>query len=288
MSPLPGPAEVVFYAVTSDGQVGPMSSDQLLGQVAAGRYPEDVPVWWPDAPDWTPLTAQPEMVARLAALRAPQAAPPPPPPPPPAPEPEAPPAPQVDAVPRPESDEELDAIFAGMVRESWRFHHLVDDTARVDEVLLGALITATVDTGQVLIDLTSDGTNHFVRFEDPADRSRLTLAITHLTRTVTQAKTMGQRASVVIGYGEPIKSFGKVLNAIRQEAKSGYVGRAEPGVVTFDADSESQYLYAQVDLYLALDEYIDAALQPDYGKLSSHVAAATHALRKFLHGRISD
>lgn len=187
-----------------------------------------------------------------------------------------------------QSDDDLDRVFAGLVKESWRYHNLVENTGRMDEVLLGALITATLDRGNVLIDLTSDGTNHFLRFEDPEDRARITMAVTHLTRDVTTAKAVGQRASLVVGYGEPIKSFGKVLGAMRQEAKSGYLGRAEPGIVTFDADSESQYLYAQIDLYLAIDEYVDDAFTVDYDKLGAHVGATVHALHKFLRGRVED
>lgn len=295
MANLPAPTEVAFYAAGPAGQAGPMTSEQLLADVAAGRLPEDVLVWWPDAPEWAPLNQQPEMTARLAQLRMP-----------------APtmsngdpsPAPAATATPdagvaapaaapahvpqaAAASDDELDRVFAGLVKDSWKYHHLVDDTTRVDDVLLGALITSTLDTGHVLIDLTSDGTNHFVRFEDPADRSRLTMAITHLTRSVTQAKTIGQRASVVVGYGEPIKSFGKVFSAMRQEAKSGYLQRVEPGVVSFDADSASQYLYAQIDLYLDIDKFIGEDFVPDYAELTKHVAATVHALRKFLHGRIS-
>ncbi len=186
----------------------------------------------------------------------------------------------------PGPDDALDQVFAGLVKESWRYHKLVENTGRMDEVLVGALITATLDAGHVLIDLSSDGTNHFLRFEDPEDRSRLTMAITHLTRDVTTAKAVGQRASLVVGYGEPIKSFGKVLSAMRQEAKSGYLGRAEPGIVSFDADSESQYLYTQVDLYLAIDEYVDEDMNVDYAKLGAHVRATQHALRKFLRGRV--
>ncbi len=189
---------------------------------------------------------------------------------------------------QPSGDEELDAVFAGLVKESWHYHNLVENTGRMDEVLLGALITATLDRGHVLIDLTSDGTNHFLRFEDPDNRARVTMAMTHLTRDVTTAKAVGQRASLVVGYGEPIKSFGRVLNAIHQETKSGYLGRAEPGIVTFDADSESQYLYAQVDLYLAIDEYVDELFVIDYAKLGAHVGATVHALRKFLRGRVED
>jgi len=188
----------------------------------------------------------------------------------------------------PDADAELDGIFAGLVKESWRYHNLVENAGRMDDILVGALITATLDDGHVLIDLTSDGTNHFLRFEDPEDRSRVTMAVTHLTRDITTAMAVGQRASLVVGYGEPIKSFGRVLNAMRQEAKSGYLGRAEPGIVSFDADSESQYLYAQVDLYLAIGDYVDADFAVDYDKLGAHIGATVHALRKFLCGRVQD
>lgn len=186
------------------------------------------------------------------------------------------------------SDDEQDHVFAGLVKESWRYHNLVENSGRMDEVLLGALITATLDRGHVLIDLTSDGTNHFLRFEEPEQRSRVTMALTHLTRDVTTARAVGQRASLVVGYGEPIKSFGRVFGAMSQEAKSGYLGRAEPGIVTFDADTESQYLYTQVDLYLAINEYVDDDFEVDYDKLGAHVGATIHALRKFLRGRLED
>lgn len=264
MSNLPAPSEAVFYAEGPQGQAGPMSSEQLLAEVAAGRLPDNVQIWWPEAPGWTQLDAEPELAGRLSVMRSPKRTPP--------------------SV----SDDELDKVFGDLVRGSWKYHNLVADTSRVDDVLLGALITATLDTGRVLIDLTSDGTNHFLRFEDPTDRDRITMAVTHLSRDVTTAKAVGQRASLVVGYGEMIRSFGKVWSAMRQEAKSGYLGRAEPGIVTFDADTESQYLYAQIDLYLDIDEYIDDELQPDYDKLGKMVAATANALRKFLHGRIED
>lgn len=191
----------------------------------------------------------------------------------------------MSAVP-PSTDDEQDRLFAGLVKESWRYHKLVEDTGKMDEVLVGALITATLDRGHVLIDLMSDGTNHFLRFEDVGDRSRVTMALTHLTRDVTTAKAVGQRASLVVAYGEPIKSFAKVFGAMRQEVKSGYLGGGEPGIVTFDADSESQYLYAQVDLYLAIDDYVDANVNVDYAKLGADVGATIHALRKFLRGKV--
>ena len=179
-------------------------------------------------------------------------------------------------------------MFAGLVKDSWKFHQLVEDTAKVDEVLLGALITSTLDTGKALIDLTSDGSNHYVRFEDPNDHSRVTMAITHLTRTVPDVKALGQRASVVVGYGEPVKNFSRVWSALKEEAKSGYIGGADPGTVTVDADVTAGYLYMQIDLYWKLDDYIREDLSIDYATLTSHVDATIHALRKFLKGRIGD
>jgi len=186
------------------------------------------------------------------------------------------------------TDGDLDAVFAGLVHKSWHYHHLVENTLRVDDLLVGALITVTLDAGNVLIDLTSDGTNHFLRFEEPEQRARVTMALTHLTRDVTMAKAVGQRASLVVGYGEPMKSFGRIMDALRKETKSGYVGRAEPGIVTFDADSESQYVYAQISLYLDVDQYVGEDLDVEYALLAGHVTATIHALRKFLRGRTEE
>ena len=298
------PANAMFYAALEGGQEGPMLADELVGAVASGRFPAGVLIWWPDAPDWTPFDAQPQLAAQLAARRANGGAAP-------AEEDEwvdagtdeaaaitreevaaaeaaeaADERPRVAVAQSPASGEELDRIFAGLVKESWRYHHLLDDTTLVDEVFVGALITSTLETGRALIDLDSDGTNHFLRFEDPEDRSRVSMAVTHLTRDVTTAKAVGQRASVVFGYGEPLKSFAKVFSAMRQEAKSGYLGSSEPGVVTFDADSESHYLYTLVPMFMDLDQYISPEFEVDYGKLSTHVGATVHALRKFLRGKV--
>lgn len=298
-------ADTVFYAAVDGGQEGPMLADELVGAVASGRFSPGVLVWWPDAAGWVPFESQPRLAARLAERGENGGGPPP------APDDEwvdagtdeaaaitredvaAQEAAEADAE-RPRvagagpagSDDDLDWIFAGLVKESWRYHHLLDDTTRVDEVFVGALISSTLETGRALIDLTTDGTSHFLRFEDPEDRSRVSMAVTHLTRDVTTAKAVGQRASVMFGYGEPLKSFAKVFSGMRQEAKSGYLGTTEPGVVTFDADSESHYLYTLVPLFMDLDEYISANFEVDYPKLSSHVGATVHALRKFLRGKV--
>jgi hypothetical protein len=279
MSALPQPGEPALYAAGPAGREGPMTREQLLGRVAAGELAPNVHVWWPGLQDWVTLDSQPE----LAGGGSP---PPPPPPPPPG---AAPAGEQLAPVARLQSsDDQLDEVFSGLVQSSWKYHHLLEDTQRMDDVLVGALITATLDTGRALLDITSDGTNHFLRFEDPNDRSRVSMAITHLTRDITTAKAVGQRAAVTVAYGEAITRFGQVIEAMRKQAKSGYVRSAEPGIVTFDKDDESKYLYAQIDLYLDIDDYISATFEVDYDKLTTAVGACVHALRKFLKGRVAE
>lgn len=265
MTSLPPPGESTLYAAGPSGREGPMTQEQLLGRVQAGELPPNVHVWWPGLDEWVTLDSVAPPQAQdggggedaLRPVAKPQA-----------------------------SDDELDGVFAGLVESSWKYHHLLQDTQRYDEVLVGGLIAATLDTGRALLDITSDGTNHFLRFEDPEDRSRVSMAITHLTRDITTARAVGQRAAVTVAYGEAIVRFGQVIEAMRKEAKSGYVRAAEPGIVTFDKEDESKYLYAQIDLYLDLDDYISAKFEVDYDKLGAAVSACVHALRKFLKGRI--
>lgn len=270
MTFLPAAGEPAFYAAGPQGREGPMTQEDLAARVQDGRLPASAHVWWPGLDDWVALDSRPELLG------------------PPAP-PEPPPAPELQPLARPlPAGEELDGVFAGLVESSWKYHRLLEDTQRVDDVLVGALITATLDTGRALLDINSDGTNHFLRFEDPTDRSRVSMAVTHLTRDVTTARAIGQRAALTVAYGEAITRFGQVVEAMRKQAKSGYVKSAEPGIVTFDKDDESKYLYAQIDLYLDVDDYVSQDLKVDYEKLNGAVAASVHALRKFLKGRVEE
>ena len=267
MTELPAPGESAFYAAGAGGREGPMTQEELAARVRDGRLPGTAHVWWPGLGDWVTLDSHPEILApRLS---------------------EEPPALQPLARPQP-SGPELDGVFAGLVESSWRYHHLIENTQRMDDVLVGALITATLDTGRALLDINSDGSTHFLRFEDPNDRSRVSMSIAHLTRDVTTARAVGQRAAVTVAYGEPILRFAQVVDAMRKQAQSGYVTAADPGTVTFDKDDESKYLYAQVVLFLDVDDYVSAEFEVDYDRLNRAVAACVHALRKFLAGRVEE
>jgi hypothetical protein len=156
----------------------------------------------------------------------------------------------------------------------------------VDEVFIGAVITSTLDTGYALIDLTSDGSNHYLRFQNMQDHTRILYQLHHLAHSPAEAKILGHIASVTVGYGERVNNLGRIWGALKAEYKSGYIQSTEPGTVTIDADLESGYIYAQVDMYWNITDYVDDHYHTDYPKLTEHVAVSIHALRKYLHGRI--
>lgn len=183
------------------------------------------------------------------------------------------------------ADERLDQTFGALVVESWAWHEAVSYAAAVDEMLVGAFITCALDLDYALIDLTSDGTHHYVRFQHSADASQLLCRLTHLTGDLLSASVHGHRARVVVGYGERRSDVSRIWSALKAEVGSGFLQGAEPGTVTVDGDVKSGYVTVQVDLYLKLDAYIGANYEVHYEPLRLHLDAIRHALRKYLRGR---
>lgn len=186
------------------------------------------------------------------------------------------------------TDEEKEQIFTGLVKDSWKrfnehYHH-----AKVDDVLLGAVVAANVRSGYSLIDLNSDGTNHFLRFENLQDHTRLVFRLHHLAEDLTVAKVQGHLADVSIGYGEKTGDLGAIWSTLKAEMKSMFVMQAEPGIMTFDADLTGGYIYGQIGLLLDLDDYIEVStFQVDLPKLQSHIGSVVHSLQKYLRGRLA-
>ena len=194
----------------------------------------------------------------------------------------------VEAAPAGESaDDRLERLFGKLVKESWTYYDAQKYASQVDEVMLGAVITCTLDNGYSLIDLSSDGTHHYVRFQHLKEQSRILCRLTHLTADLTTAKVQGHRASVIIGYGERMDDFSRIFQALRSEVKSGYIQSAEPGTIVVDGDMNTGYIYVQVDLYLDVDDYIGKNYEVDYPVLKDHLAATLHTLRKYLRGRFA-
>lgn len=186
-------------------------------------------------------------------------------------------------------DDYLDSIFVGLVKSSWGRYRKRQVATEVDEVLVGAVITATLDNGYALIDLESTGTDHYLRFEKLETGERIIFKLTHHAESLLTSKVLGHEASVRLGYGERIHNFGVVWKAIKQELKGGYVAQAEPGIITVDGDISSQYVYVEVGLLWDLNEYLEEndPYSVKYPRLTQDVGATIHALRKYLRGRIA-
>jgi len=179
----------------------------------------------------------------------------------------------------------MDAIFSALMQDTLQYRDASEFARSIDEVFLGAVITATLDAGRVLTDIMSDGTHHFLRFVSPTDDSRVLVRLTHLTGNLTTSRVQGHMASVVVGYGERMSGFADIWSTIGQQQSTGMVPRDAPGAFIVDGDLASQHVYVQVRLYLRIDDYVDHEWSINYAQLSEHLAACTRALRIHLHGR---
>lgn len=288
MNQMPAPDDPIIHVHSqSRGRLQPMSHRDLTQKLQSGVLRHDDLAWFSGMEEWRPLST-------FSTLRT---------------EPSVPDAPegavsvagistdiqatrvQDGVLPEADTgtadDERLEGIFGTLVEQSWDFHHQHDFASHIDEVMVGAIITSCLESGRSLIDLTSDGTHHYMRFEKLKDQSQIIVRLTHLTGDLTTATVQGHRVSVVVGYGERIRNFKKIWQALKAEYKSGLISRDSPGSISVDGDLASQYVYVQVRLYLKIDDYIDHEYDIHYARLGEHLGAVVHALRKYLRGRFA-
>jgi hypothetical protein len=281
---IPPPDEVAVFVHTQGNQQGPFSRRDLHAKLAAGEFAGSDLFWYQGMDGWIPLGDAAELFADLGGP--PAQAPAPAPPPMPAEVATAAPA-AAETELSPEEDDRLDGIFGELVEVSWDYFREHERASQIDEVFLGAVITGALDADYSLIDLSSDGTHHYLRFENMATHHRLVFRLRHLTGDLTTAKVLGQRASVLVGYGEKVGNVSTVINALKAEFKSGFIANPEPGTIAVDGDLTSGYVYTQVDMFWKIDDYIDADLTVDTEKIMLHISACANALRKYLRGRFA-
>lgn len=297
----PEPQDLVHWIDQKGQQLAPEPLSTLLARVKAGQVPPTTMVWWDGAANWTPLNQVPGVDLPTAPAAAPTAA--------------AAGAPGGATAPlnlgsasaalmSGMTDQELDDQFIELVGRSWEMYKETEYATSIDEAMLGGIITAMVDCGFVLIDLntanpwgvmatttttdvgsTATSAYHQLRFEEPSDRTRVTVAIQHLTDDPAVAKMIGHRAAAIIGYGQRVPNFSQVSQAVRQELSSGFIASPEPGTVTFDADVSSGYVYAQIDLLLELERYVDDKLDVDHEALRRHLASIVYTMKTFVNVR---
>lgn len=188
------------------------------------------------------------------------------------------------SVPTPTADDH-EKLFGQLLKESWAYHNHQFSASVVDDVFIGLLISCTLDNGWSLIDLTSDGNNHYLRFENFKDQSRVYYQVRHMTRTLAEQAVDGNRVGIIVGYGERTNDFARLWSTLKQELRSGYLQSPEPGTITFDADVGAGYIYVQVDMYWKMEDYVGAGYETYGRRLDRHVDACTHALKKYLRGR---
>lgn len=264
-----------LYLAIGEEPLGPLSADEVRARLADGSVSDDTLAWHAALTHWLPLREIPGFETALAARPEPPAA--------------STSAASTSAAstsaPVVRTDDALDQRFGELIRKSWRHYDAQLFATRVDEVLLGALITVALDEGHVLIDLNSDGNAHFARFERISDQSRMFFRLHHLARDLGTARVVGHLVSVIVGYGERVASFQKVWQAIQAEYKSGLIQSAEPGTITVDGDMHSSYVYVQVDLYWDAGDYVAETYVVNEARLRDDVTATVHALQKYLKGR---
>ncbi len=311
------PETQVHWTDPDGAQQGPVPADQVVSRIQAGELPASTMLWWPEAPGWTPADQVPGLADHLAAAAsastaaeapapagpdpaAPATGAPAPGGPDPAAAPSAGPSGDAGAQPGPEpdgghatdalmaglSDQELDDEFIALVDRSWEMFKETEKASTIDEAIVAGIVTALVDSGFVLIDITT-GVQHALRFEVPTTGARVTIDLQHLTADLASAKTIGHRAELVVGYGERLGNAGQIGQALRGEVASSFVATPEPGTVSFDADISSGYVYARIELYLEPERYIDDSLAVDHDLLRRHIAALVHTMRTFVHTRFA-
>ncbi|MBX7190500.1 MAG: hypothetical protein K1X94_00495 [Sandaracinaceae bacterium] len=252
----PPPDQALFFVPGPQGPFGPITLHAIVDHVVHGRLPPDVTFTYQGATGWLSIASEPG-ARRLLDER------------------------------RVALDDERDRVFGALVKKSWEYFHQEERATLIDEVLIGAVITSTLDNGFSLIDLRSTGEHHHLRFEELKSRARIVFQLRHLTPSLLASRVLGHQASVIVGYGEPVAEFGRVWQALKAEYKSGFIANPEPGTITVDADVTAGYVYVQIDLLWNIDDYVHADLSVDYGLLTTHVGSTVHALRKYLRGRTS-
>lgn len=246
------------YFVGINGQSsGPHTREALAQLLASGQLNGESLYWYEGLASWVRLGDSP-LLAELHQAALPAA---------------------------PKTDDESDKVFGALIKESWRYYHAHAAAGVIDDVFIGLIIAGTLDNGWSLIDLNSDGSNHYLRFENFKDQSRVYYQVRHLTPTVESAKTLGNRVGIVVGYGERTNDFGRIWSAIKQEYRSGLLASAEPGTITFDADMNTGYIYVQVDMFWRIDDYVLDGFKTDPKRLDRDLDATMHSLRRYLRGR---
>ena len=174
--------------------------------------------------------------------------------------------------------------FENLVQASWDKYFELDFPSHLDDLLVGQVIALMVDEGYSLIDFTSDGVYHYLRFEAP-DHHRIVFRLRNLAEGYTSARILGYLVRISIGYGEPVQDTSKVFSALKAELKSSLILTNEPGVIKIDATVTEKFAYAIVELLIDMNDYflsLEGEVKVDKDKLKNHIFSVAKTLRDYL------
>ena len=186
-------------------------------------------------------------------------------------------------------DQELEDRFASLVVESWDRFDDMERNSWIDDVFVGAVITAHLDADMFLLKMESDGEAHFLTFSDQ-ERNRRVVRVDHrLGEDYLYAKTVGHLAACTFGVGRAYPKISKFISASKAEFRSEFVaegsvaGIADPGVMKVDV--EGTIAVCETTLLLDLADYVDkVSLDVDTERLWAHIQATYQSLEKYLSG----
>lgn len=186
-------------------------------------------------------------------------------------------------------NQDLENRFVELVSDSWRRFDDIERSSWLDDVFVGAVLTAHLDAGMFLLSGQSDGTAHFLTFSDK-DRNRFVVKVDHRQgEDYLFSKIMGHLAACTFGVGRSFPNVSKVIAAAKAEFKSNLVnegrvaGFADPGVMKIDI--EGTIAVCETTLLLNLEDYVDkTTFVVDSPKLWNHIQAAYQSLEKYLSG----
>ncbi len=165
--------------------------------------------------------------------------------------------------------------FAEMVRNSVEHQRRLDWATRVDELLLSACITAIVDSGYLLLESTSNDSDHRVLFDHNDDSRHVRLELSPLSPLNAAGDHIGRHLRVGLEWGRGVADRDVAFAVARSEAIDGDVA---PGTLTCEVNMLANSASTGVRLIWAADEFVRDDHSVDRASLDASIASVLHAL----------
>ena len=166
----------------------------------------------------------------------------------------------------------VEAVDPAVAAQAALFNDLLDRSATVEAselradrkivVLLAGFMNVAADRGLAVLDMVATGLQHSVRFENPADGTRTTVALGNA----------GSHVRMAFGFGTPVDDPGSVLTSTAWD----------DGPIMIGADTDDGLAFTGVDLYLDPADYVTESHTIDADAMGAVFDALSNELRTSL------